>query len=73
MFGNELRKAREEANLTQEQLAFSADLDRTYISRMEHNKKSPTLDTLFRISDALGISASTLIARVERTRTRGKH
>ncbi len=32
-----------------------APRDRTYISRMEHDKKSPTLDTLFRICDALGI------------------
>lgn len=68
MFGDELRKAREAAGLTQETLAFEAELDRTYISRLEHNKKSPTLDTLFRICDALGIAASTLIARVERSR-----
>lgn len=66
MFGDELRKARQEAGMTQETLAFEAELDRTYISRLEHNKKSPTLDALFRICRALGISASTLIARVER-------
>lgn len=70
MFGEELRKAREAAGKTQEQLAFDAGLDRTYISRLEHNKKSPTLDSLFRLCDALGISASTLIGRVERSRRR---
>jgi transcriptional regulator with XRE-family HTH domain len=68
MFGEELRKAREAAGKTQEQLAFDAELDRTYISRLEHDKKSPTLDSLFRLCDALGISAATLIARVERSR-----
>ena len=68
MLGEELRKARNQAGLTQEQLAFDADLDRTYISQLEHNKKSPTLDALFRIADALGLPASELIARVERTR-----
>jgi transcriptional regulator with XRE-family HTH domain len=51
-------------------LAFEAQLDRTYISRLEHDKKSPTLETLFRIADALNISASGLIARVERKRAR---
>ena len=70
MFGDELRKAREAAGMTQERLAFDADLDRTYISRLEHDKKSPTLDTLFRICDALGVAASTLVARVERSRKR---
>ncbi len=70
MFGDELRKAREAAQMTQEQLAFEAEVDRTYISRLEHDKKSPTLVTLFRICDALGIATSTLIARVERSRTR---
>ena len=67
MLGEELRKARQQAGLTQETLAFEAGVDRTYISQLEHDKKSPTLDVLFRISDALGIKASVLIARVERT------
>lgn len=65
MLGPELRKARQEAGLTQEKLAFAAGLDRTYISQLEHDKKSPTLDALFRICGALGLPASMLIARVE--------
>lgn len=51
--------------MTQEQLAFAAELDRTYISQLERDKKSPTLDVLFRICDALGIRLSELIARIE--------
>ena len=66
MLGEELQKARKQAGLTQETLAFEAGVDRTYISQLEHDKKSPTLDVLFRISKALGIKASILIARVER-------
>lgn len=68
MLGEELRKARSESGLTQEKLAFEADLDRTYISQLENDKKSPTLDALFRIADALGMPASELVARVERSR-----
>lgn len=68
MLGDELRKAREQAGLTQEELSFEAELDRTYVSQLENDKKSPTLDVLFRICDALGIKVSELIARVERTR-----
>jgi transcriptional regulator with XRE-family HTH domain len=68
MLGDVLRKAREDAGLTQEKLAFEADLDRTYISQLEHDKKSPTLDALFRIADALRLPASELVARIERSR-----
>lgn len=68
MLGEELKKAREEAGLSQEKLAFAAELDRTYISHLENNKKSPTLDVVFRICDALKIPASELIARIEKTR-----
>ena len=70
MLGIELRKARKAAGLTQERLAFAANLDRTYISQLENDKKSPTLDVLFRLCEALGVSAAKLIARVERARRR---
>ena len=65
MLGDELRKARENAGLTQEQLSFAAEVDRTYISQLEHGKKSPTVDMLFRLCDALKVSASSLLASVE--------
>ncbi len=70
MFGDVLKKARLKAGMTQEHLAFEADVDRTFLSRLENNRMSPTLETLFRLSDALGVPASTLIARVERSRQR---
>ncbi len=72
MLGKELRDAREAVGLTQEKLAFATNLDRTYISQLENDHKSPTVKTLFLICDALSISASELIARVERTRRPGK-
>jgi len=66
MFGEELKKARKESKLTQEELAARAGLHYTYISLLETNKKSPTLDSLFRICKAMGISAAGLIERVEK-------
>lgn len=65
MFGEELKNARKTAGMTQEELAAKADLHPTYISLLERNRKSPTLDSLFRICKALGIKASSLIERVE--------
>lgn len=44
-----LRNAREEKNLTQEQLGDLVDKKRTYISRVENNGSNLTLKTLFDI------------------------
>jgi len=68
MLGDELRKARDKSELTQEELSFAAKIDRTYISQLENNKKSPTVDLFLRICEAMGVSASKLIARVEKAR-----
>ncbi len=68
MFGAELKNAREQAGLSQEKLAFEAEIDRSYVSLLENDRKSPTLDVLFRLCDAMRISASELIGRVEKTR-----
>jgi transcriptional regulator with XRE-family HTH domain len=68
MLGSELKKLRLEKQLTQEQLSFAAQVDRTYISELENDHKSPTLDVLFRLCDALQTKTSTLIARIEKHR-----
>ena len=47
--GLPLRNAREEKNLTQEQLGELIDKKRTYISRVENNGSNLTLKTLFDI------------------------
>jgi DNA-binding XRE family transcriptional regulator len=70
MLGDELREARERAGLTQEKLSFRAGLSRPYISQLERGLKSPTLDTLFLLCDALGVSAADVVGRVEKARKR---
>lgn len=44
-----LREAREEKNMTQEQLGELIDKKRSYISRVENNSSNLTLKTLFDI------------------------
>ena len=66
MLGDELRNARDKAKMTQQKLSELADVDRTYISQLENDKQSPSLEVLFRICDALDVPASELIARVEK-------
>jgi transcriptional regulator with XRE-family HTH domain len=65
MLGNELRKARIDAKLTQEQLAARAGLTREYISILEGGKKSPTVTALAKICKVCGIRVWQLMRRVE--------
>jgi len=64
--GDEIRKTRLKAGLTQEELAFRADVSRQYVSRLELNQKSPTVDLLIRVCKAMGASAGKIVARIEK-------
>lgn len=64
-FGEVLRELRKERGLTQELLGFEADLRRTFVSSLELGEKQPTLLTIFKLSNALAVSPSKLIALVE--------
>jgi transcriptional regulator with XRE-family HTH domain len=63
--GGELRKARMAAGVTQEELAYKAEISRNYVSLLELDEKSPTVQVLLRICRALGVKASKIIGRVE--------
>lgn len=67
MLGDELRNARRKAGLTQEQVAARARISREYVSQLERDRQSPTVDMLLRVCRILGTSASTIIAKVEKT------
>lgn len=65
MLGQILRETREQAGLTQEALAHAAGVDRSYISQLERDLKSPTVQMLFRICQALGTKPSRVIVQLE--------
>ena len=65
MIGQELRKARIKAEMTQEALAAKAHLTREYVSLIELDKRMPTLLVYVRLCRALGISASDLLSKLE--------
>lgn len=71
MLGDELRKARQLAGMSQEKVALQAGVDRSYLSELENNKWSPTVEMLFRICGAIGVTASDVIARVEQRQRKG--
>lgn len=59
--GDRIRAARLHANLTQERLAMSINLDRSSLNRIEQGHAAPLLDTLIRIADAIGVPLSDLV------------
>ena len=61
-----LRELRARSGLSQEALAFACGRHRTYVSLLERGLSSPSLQTLFRIADALGARPSEMLALVER-------
>ncbi len=64
-FGATLRALREERGLSQEALAFDSGYHHTYIGLLERGRKSPSLGTLYRLAQALGIAPSELLRRAE--------
>jgi len=64
-FGIVLRDLRKESKLSQEKLAELADYHRTYISLLERGLRQPTITTLFDISKALNIPASSFVKAIE--------
>ena len=65
MLGDELRKARLEAGLTQEALAAKAGVTREFISIIENGHQSPSVDTLMQICHAMGTAGWILMKRSE--------
>ena len=63
--GQAVREARDELGVSQEDLGFESELDRTYISGIERGVRNPTVETLSRLCGALGVRVSELIARAE--------
>ena len=56
-----IRQRREDLSLTQEKLALESDIDRTFVSQIERGVGNPSLRTLCRLADRLGMPAWALI------------
>lgn len=65
IFGEVLKTRRMALGVSQEELAFRAGVDRTFVSRIERGIRQPTITTIFLLSQALGVAASELVKDVE--------
>ena len=62
--GSRIKAAREQAHLTQEELAEIIDISPTHMSVIERGVKTPKLDTFVKIVNALNISSDALLQDV---------
>lgn len=61
--GKAIRAERIERDLSQETFAERADIDRTYISRIERGQQNLSWESVSRIARALKVKPSALISR----------
>jgi transcriptional regulator with XRE-family HTH domain len=60
--GGNVRKLRQQKGLTQEELAFAAKIDLTYVGGIERGHRNPSLLVMARIADALSVPLQKLLA-----------
>ena len=56
---------REQKGITQEVLSGLADIGRSHLSAIERGERKPTLETLYRICNALEIKMSAFVLKLE--------
>ncbi len=59
--GTNVRLTRERRGLTQEDLASAAEIDVSYLSRIERGKANPSVELLGKLAKALGTTPAALL------------
>ncbi len=68
-YGERIRALREMQKLTLKGVASSVGISQSLLSQIERNKVSPSIDTLIRIADALGVDMEHLFKDYRQQRT----
>ena len=63
--GQVLQRFREQRKQSQELVSGFAGIGRTHLSAIERGERKPTLETFFKIADALNIKPSIIMAAIE--------
>ena len=65
--GDRISEIRKQRNISQENLANLAEIDRTYISSIERGERSISLSVAIKITTALGVDLSILIKKNQKS------
>ncbi|WP_313517481.1 helix-turn-helix transcriptional regulator [Brevundimonas sp.] len=63
--GSNVRALRIAKGVTQEELAFEADLDLTYVGGIERGMRNPSLMVMARLAEALNVTPIALLSETE--------
>ncbi len=63
--GRVIAAFRARKNMSQEVLSGLSDIGRTHLSAIERGERKPTLETLYKISCALGVNMSDIVGEIE--------
>lgn len=64
--GNVIAEFRRRKGVSQEVLSGLADIGRTHLSAIERGERKPTIETLYRISNALDVKMSDIVIEIEK-------
>lgn len=73
MFGQRVRDLRAERGISQEQLAHTAGIDRSYLGGVERGERNVALRNIMKIAGALEVPAGQLLTWHRGTRRTGKN
>lgn len=59
--GQNMKRIRAKKKMSQGDIARALEVDRGYISNIENGKKNPTIATIQKLANALGVSADELL------------
>jgi transcriptional regulator with XRE-family HTH domain len=68
IFAANVRRLRHDKGLSQEDLAYAADINRTYVSKLEKGISYPGLEIIGKIADVLDVEPAALITKPARKR-----
>lgn len=63
--GEAIRLIREQKGLSQEELAHRSGIHRTYVGGVERGERNPTVESLKKIADGLGVEPEEILARAD--------
>lgn len=70
--GDVIRQFRKRKRLSQEILSGFAGIARVHLSMIERGERKPTLETLFKLANALEVNPSEIVSEIEQNNKRAE-
>ena len=64
--GRVIQRCREKNGLSQEVVSGLADIGRTHLSAIERGVRKPTLETFFKLAEAMNVEPHQLLKQIEK-------